>query len=104
MISKAVSWTLMPQSEQLQFWTRISSRSPPGVGLPVDPCTVVVDANQRQVVLVARPDSDCVGWTLAGREEMEDQTDPCQHDLGSCRPCIRSLSTFHLGKSQGAHF
>ena len=24
-----------------------------------------------------KADSDCIGWTRAGREEVEDQADPC---------------------------
>ena len=39
---------LLPQSGQLQFWTRISSHSPPGVCLLVDPCTRARAAKQRK--------------------------------------------------------
>ena len=39
---------LLPQSGQLQFWTRVSSHNPPGVCLAVDPCTRAGAANQRK--------------------------------------------------------
>ena len=40
-------------------------------------CTRAGAANKRKV-FSCNADSDRIGWTLAGREEMEDQVDPFQ--------------------------
>ena len=52
----------------------------PGVCLPVDPCRLALGLELRTSARRSRgnADSDRIGWTRAGREEMEDQVDPFQ--------------------------